>query len=133
MKLLKKIILNIFIGLLFFSCTNDDDSNKKEDELIIGTWKLISNIENGEELLAPSDCDLLFIFTTDRVTTQYYEDENCTTQLNDTWSYFIYDDTITINESHDFADLVILELNSSTLKIKEIDDINTSISTYKKQ
>lgn len=130
-KLLKNTVIILFIGILF-SCSKDDDSLNIGDEVnIIGTWKLISETEDGVDITDP--CDLFYIFTTNEATVKYYDDETCTQQFSDTASYTLNGSTLTFTQGSETSVQEIAELSATTLKIKEVYSGITYIETFTKQ
>lgn len=85
---MKKLFLFLAVVILMFSfgCSNDDDNTPKQD-LIIGVWKTVKDVEiykNGnEEVYFPSACEAKnrYTFRTDGtfITTDFPEsdDANC--------------------------------------------------------
>jgi len=136
-KFLKNTLLILFVGILF-SCSSEDDGEATIDKAsIIGTWKQISETENGVDIT--ESCDLFYIFTIDQVTVKYYDDDNCTQQFSDVASYTLDGNILSFVQGSDTFSVEVLELSATTLKIKEVDEegsgaqTNIYIETYVKQ
>lgn len=53
---MKTKLLLILSSAILFSCSNDDDnSNTNQQELIIGTWKYVGYIFDGNDSIPPSE------------------------------------------------------------------------------
>jgi hypothetical protein len=151
MKQLKKmtrIFLLLTLGILF-SCSSNDDNTEtplNNSELIIGSWKWTSTtetIDGADTGASLTECDLLEITNYDGTKQEIteYSGNPCTLlQLNTpTYNYSIDGDIISfprINDEYDFYSQEIIELNSTTLKLKleETDGGETfiCIDTYTK-
>ena len=129
MKHLKKMTL-IFLLLtigLFFSCNSDDDDSTDisltNAELIIGSWTWTAQSLNGVDSEALSECELLetFIYDGTQVEQIDYSGNPCVQVFTSTENYSIVGGILTfsdINDSTDFYSEEILELNTTTLKLK---------------
>ena len=113
-----KIILLFVIMTSFSSCSNNDD-NEVETSNIIGTWKLVSDIFEGEENVNEGDCDVLYIFTESTIAIEEYYGASCQqVDLEDnTWEYEIVGDIIP-GFDFEIGDARIVILNDTTLKLE---------------
>ena len=125
MSKIVKVFLILTIGLLV-SCSNDDSSDTKSSSFkadIIGTWELYSSAINGVESIENDDCLDRVIFTSDTVESEEYydyEDDNgCVLDYESgDGSYTIEGNMLTGTVDGETITFEILELNSTTLKIK---------------
>lgn len=127
----------IFITLIFFnfSCSNDENSNSIESERLVGTWFLQNTTINGEEI-STHDIEIEFISSQRAFFTHYNlgsngQDitENADYTINGNNIVFTWDDPEPGNETFTYE---ILELTSTTLKVKSYDAGDVVIEIYSK-
>ncbi|AUP77508.1 lipocalin family protein [Flavivirga eckloniae] len=124
MKRLTTLFIAFALVLTVF-CSNG--YSERSNKFIIGTWKVISDVEDDEEFVKRTDCDVLYTFTQNTITIEEFTGENCkglVQNLNNTWPYSIANNVIVgfnVEESQEVIstyDYEIVELTDTTLKIK---------------
>ena len=139
---MKKVnLLVIVLALIISSCSSDDGDSNNVSESIIGTWKLISDIEDEIEWVEDGDCDILYIITAATITEEYYEGIDCSeVDLTDsTWPYSIENNVIIGfytegNEEETFAyDYEIISLTKATLIVEYTDEDYVNTMTLERQ
>ncbi len=131
---MKKIILFLIIGFIV-GCSSDD-STTLEEVTLVGTWLRISAIdEDGEEFVEEDDCPFETIISKTTVTARSYYGENCSlvSDAGYVLQYTLDGNFIIFELGTETSSLEILELTSTTLKIKEGDDLYYNILTYIRQ
>ncbi|WP_337968477.1 lipocalin family protein [uncultured Flavobacterium sp.] len=127
----KPIILFLFALLsgLLFSCNSDSSDKETNTDLLIGKWiptQTGTIVESGKESLQdipnPGKCDTgLFEYLSDGTFTSLryeFQDNKCVSyNKKGTWS--LKDKTLNANFDDGPITLEILELNKSTLKLKQ--------------
>ena len=123
MNKIVKMFLILTIGLVV-SCGSDDraDTNSFNSD-VIGTWELYSATINGFESIENGDCLDRIIFTSNTVqSNEYYDNEDgngCVLDYQSAaGSYTISGKMLTGTVDGETITFEILELNSTTLKIK---------------
>jgi hypothetical protein len=132
----KTILLFAFISISFLSCTSSDDAISIDSEQLIGTWFLQSTTINGEVLNSSDEIDLEFT-SNQRAFFTYYNYGSNGQDFTDSADYslngnniiFTWDDPEPGNETFTYE---ILELTSTTLKVKSFDGVDTVIEIYNK-
>ncbi len=129
----------LFIALtlvLTTSCSSDD--SKPLSASIIGTWKMISDIEDDDEFVEEGDCDVLYSFTQNTISIEEYAGSDCSELVpnsDNTWAYSIVNNVIIGFDSEEYQgeitnyDYEIIELTETTLKIKYEDEGYVNIIT----
>ncbi len=126
MKFLKTITL-ISMTMILISCGSDDDNNQEQStpSSIIGNWRVVSLISEGEEIIEPEDCLDKYFITED--TARYLEyfpsfpaDGTCMANEDDFIDYPIASYTYN-GETFIFNDSIfqIIEVTQNTIKWSE--------------
>lgn len=129
MKTIKLILLAAIIACTTASCSSDDDSNNGDvadfNTLIIGQWRLTSEVINGEpEPL--DDCE-----TSSTITFSEDNDENeCETETPDVSTYTISGNTVTISYDGGSDSGSIETLNNSTLTFSFTDSFGDETEVF---
>ncbi|HEX9826482.1 MAG TPA: lipocalin family protein [Flavobacteriaceae bacterium] len=133
MKKLKSLFVILFIGLLT-SCGSNNDNPDEVEASIVGTWKIISDIEDGIEYVSEDSCDYFWVFTETTFDFIEYWQPDCITQTDTSPVPYSIVDNMIIGIPYDEEEGIyydeILELTETTLKIKTTDDtdfVNYSI------
>lgn len=130
------ILLFAFTALSLLSCSDDSDSNTSIDATqLVGTWMLESATIDGEEVGSSYKIEFTpterakFYYRNPISNTTFGPDiiENGDYSLNNNSLRITWDDSDPGNETSTFQ---ILELTSSRLKFKSIQDGETLIETY---
>ncbi len=134
---MKKIILFLITGFII-GCSSDDSVTDKESGLV-GTWLRISVIdEDGDEYVDEEDCPHETIISETTVSAVSYFGDDCSSSANSGVSlpYALDGNIMNFELGTEKSTLEILELTSTTLKIKDEDDddvLSYFISTYTRQ
>lgn len=112
-------------------------SSSSYADLIIGTWKETGFTTNGVDEFDSSDCDIIVTFTeTQIISTEYYGNNpgECNLLDSSTSNYSIAGNIITeAGENGEPLTIEILELNETTLIVKETEPNYIFIQTFSKQ
>tara|TARA_B110000014_G_C20096122_1_gene574542 strand:- start:561 stop:1004 length:444 start_codon:yes stop_codon:yes gene_type:complete len=147
MKKIKLFGLFVLAGLLFISCSSDDegggviDDNINANELL-GTWLLVEENINGEvESIDDDECSFIIDFTSDIFTSTEYFGPDCLSEESFSAPYNVSGNTLVLSVEGDTEEVEILTLSSEVLQVRyedvytedgqEITDI--TIETYSKQ
>ncbi|MAM23739.1 MAG: hypothetical protein CL817_08375 [Croceibacter sp.] len=138
MKTIKLILLAAIIACTTASCSSDDDSNNGDvadfNTLIIGQWRLTSEVINGEpEPLDDCETSSTITFSEDTVTSVYVytNDENeCETETPDVSTYTISGNTVTISYDGGSDSGSIETLNNSTLTFSFTDSFGDETEVF---
>lgn len=138
---MKKIsILCFALTIVFTSCTSDN--SKPSEASIVGTWKLISDIEDDIEYVQEDDCDVLYIFTESIIAVEEYTGNDCSDIYPDsdgTWPYSIVDNVLIGFDSEEYQgeiinyDYDIMELTETTLRLQSVDEGSVYIIVMERQ
>lgn len=134
MKFLKRLTFVLLLTVVFASCNNDDDKNSSDS--LIGTWKLTAEKYNGVPYQL-DECELksTLKFTDTKVTNTEYDGTDCADVFTETYSYTKNGNTLMINADGDIVEMVISNLNATTLELTEVDteDNDIYITIYSRQ
>ncbi len=139
---MKKIIFLFLAIATLSSCETKEDDNPNSSDIIIGTWQLASDKENGTEI--STECErkstITFLENGTSEEVYYYTDgsNNCSTESDtSTWEN-VGNSTYKIdygNGDSETAKLTFSE-NNTVFSVTDIDDDNgvtyTYVITYKK-
>lgn len=121
MRNLKSLAL-IFLATLVLSCSSEGNNNEDIISVsdLVGTWLLISDIDqDGEEYVEDGDCDYIIVFTETTINGLEYYGDNCDLLDNNDPLIFTFDgDSYTFTEEGEVVKEMILELTSTTLKVR---------------
>jgi len=122
-KTIKTFFLILTIGLMV-NCSSDDNSDSDTVSTdIVGTWELISLTLNDLEFLDETSCLDRLIFTATTVQSlefyDYEDGEGCVLDYtSEAGSYDISGKMLTVTIEGETIIFEIVELNSTTLKLK---------------
>ncbi|WP_179004359.1 lipocalin family protein [Winogradskyella forsetii] len=137
MKQISRIFLVLSVGI-FLSCSSDDDSlnpSSTNAELIIGSWTWSAQSENGVDSGDLTDCQLLetFIYDGTQVAQIDYYGDACDQSYSSIENYSIEGNTLTffdVDDETDFYSEEIIELNTTTLKLRYEETYNSETFIY---
>jgi len=89
---MNRIIALLVIITLLFSCSSNNGEFVLSSDKIVGNWKLISQMEDGIEIISDCTKQTTFIFESDRILRQTFytfTNNNCTSssQIISSWSF----------------------------------------------
>lgn len=125
MKHFKTLCLAL-LAVAMVSCGSDDDDNRSNAELIIGTWQLTSETENGQNEQL-DDCELMGTVQFDGTvfTSVTFDDFNnpgtCENDGTFTGGYSISGSTLNLTTFGTTDSVEITTLNDSILVLTETD------------
>jgi hypothetical protein len=130
----KTILLFAFISISFISCSSSDDAISIDSEQLVGNWFLQSATIDGEEV---GSSDEIEFTSNQRAFITYYNFGSNGQDITDSADYSIngnnivltWDDPEPGDETFTYE---ILELTSTTLKVKSFDGVDTVIEIYNK-
>jgi hypothetical protein len=149
MKKIKLFGLFVLAGLLFISCSSDDDNGSLDcctniinTSDLLGTWLLVEENINGEvESIDDDECSFIIDFTSDIFTSTEYFGPDCLSEESFSAPYNVSGNTLVLSVEGDTEEVEILTLSSEVLQVRyedvytedgqEITDI--TIETYSKQ
>lgn len=126
MKSILKITGGLFLVLSMMSCGNDDDNARSNADLIIGTWQLDSETENGQQIQL-DDCErrATVQFIGDIFTSTFYDDFDNpgTCEVDETFSasYNVSGNMLSVTSFGLTDTIEITTLNDSILVLTETD------------
>jgi len=115
------LLLGIFIGLIFISCSSDDSQGQNSNEpTIIGEWILINQIYNGQnENLSSCELQETLTFNSNGTLISYYTDNDPCEFFTEDQQYNLNDLELTIlfGQNSDFR-FNVLNLSATELSIE---------------
>lgn len=121
-----KLFCGILIGLLVFtSCSSDDDASTVE-ELIIGTWKPVKEVDvcstGNEDTYILDDCEQTSRITfassgTINVIENYLFNDICEEDFNATGTWVLIDGNLTVSIEGDVSSPTFLEIYDNLLRV----------------
>ena len=131
---MKKIALVLSLAFLAFSCSSDDDGGSSSG--LVGTWKTVSESENGIPFTL-DECELsnTITFTSDMVvSTDIYDNggDECFIDEPLEESYSANGDTITV-DGETVSYLISESLLTITFTSTDDDETVTYVDVYSKQ
>ena len=141
MKKFSVLLLSVlFVSFSFTSCSSDDDNNGGAgDATLVGSWEFSKSgyLVEGEEILEDYDhwapeCGLDHIVFNANNTGFAVEydiwDDECE-EWEDAFAWTLNGDVLTIEDDEDSAELDVIELTGSTLKVyEEVDFMGESMT-----
>jgi len=117
-------------GCVAFGSATIGEVEPVNAELLIGTWYLVGETENGENTFSIDDCNIIVQFNASQLISTEYYGEFCENADESTSNYEINDNTIIETAEGESSIITVLELTPNKMVLEEVDGDYVYVETY---